>query len=136
MVVWGGRDRVVVVGWGGGGGMPDSQLVSVLDSRGRDRGFKSRPGLTCHSTISQRHLRPLANSAMTTTLTIRCRWEGEATREMTGLLTSYAEVKKMKSLPLPIHGFPSQWLKALLTSSDTPENLFEFFMLHPLEEPT
>ena len=47
---------------------------------------------------------PLANSAMTSTLTVHCQWEDETVRERTGHPPSYAEAKKMKSLTLHTHG--------------------------------
>jgi len=44
--------------------------------------------------------RPLANSAMMSTLTVHCQWEDETVRDRTGQLLSYAKAKKMKSLTL------------------------------------
>jgi len=41
------------------------------------------------------HLRPLANSAMMSTLTAHCQWEDETVRERTGHPPSYAVAKKM-----------------------------------------
>src|SRR6218665_1841485 len=48
---------------------------------------------------------PVANSAMTGTLTALCQWEDQTARERTGHPTLYAEVKKMKSLTLCTHGY-------------------------------
>ena len=50
------------------------------------------------------HLRPLANSAIMSTLTARCPWKDETVRERTDHPPSYAEAKKMKSLTLHTHG--------------------------------
>ena len=38
------------------------------------------------------HLRPLANLATMSTLTVHCRWEDKMAREKTGCPSSYAEV--------------------------------------------
>jgi len=48
------------------------------------------------------HLRPLANSAIMSTLTINCRWEDETTMERAGYPPSCAEAKKMKLQTLHI----------------------------------
>jgi len=45
------------------------------------------------------HLRPQANSAMTSSQTIHCQWEDEMVRERTGYMPSYAKVKTMTSAP-------------------------------------
>jgi len=50
------------------------------------------------------HLRPLANSAMMSTLNAHCQWEDETVRERTGHPSLYAAAKKMKSLTLHTHG--------------------------------
>src|SRR6218665_1834235 len=50
------------------------------------------------------HLRPLANSATMSTLSVHCQWGDETARERTGHPPSYAEAKKMKSLTLHTHG--------------------------------
>jgi len=51
------------------------------------------------------YLRPLANSAMMSTLTAHCQWEDETVREKTIHPPSYAVTKKMKSLTLHTHGY-------------------------------
>jgi len=83
----------------------DGGLVnSVLDCQSRGSGIKSRPGQKFGSRFLL-HLRPLANSAMMSTLTIHCQWEDEMVRERTGHLSSYAEAKeKLKSLTLHTDG--------------------------------
>jgi len=54
---------------------------------------------------------PLANLAMTSTLTVRCQWGHEMARERNGHPPSYAEVKKMKSLTFHTYGCPWTSLK-------------------------
>jgi len=49
---------------------------------------------------------PLATSAMTSTLTVHCKWEDETAREQTAHSPLYAEAKKMKSLILHTRGCP------------------------------
>ena len=50
--------------------------------------------------------RPIANSAMMSTLTPHCLWEVETVRERTGHPPSYAVAKKIKSLTVHTHGCP------------------------------
>src|SRR6218665_4045772 len=58
-------------------GVHGGRAVSVLDCQSRGLGFKSRPG----QKFGLRFLCPLANSAMMSTLTVRCQWEDETLRE-------------------------------------------------------
>src|SRR6218665_2203429 len=84
-------------------GLRSDPVVSVLDRQLRGSGFKSRT----RQKFSLRfllHLRPLAKSAMMSTLTAHCQWEDETARKSTGHPPSYAEAKKMKSLTLQIPG--------------------------------
>src|SRR6218665_2621465 len=46
------------------------------------------------------HLRPLANSAMMSTLTVHYQWEDDTVSERTGHSCSYAEARKMNPLTL------------------------------------
>ena len=78
-------------------------MVSVLDCQSWGLGFKPRPGQKFGS-IFLFQLRPLANSAMMSTLTAHCQWEDETARERTGHPPSYAVAKKMKSLTFHTHG--------------------------------
>src|SRR5678816_4093294 len=71
----------------------------MMDRYPRGRGFKSPPGQKIWL-----YVRPLANSAIMSTLTVHCRWDDETVRERTGHPPSYAEAKKMKSLTLHTHG--------------------------------
>ena len=91
-------------------------VVSVLDCQSKGSGFKSRPEQKFGSTFLF-HLRPLANSAMTSTLTIYCKSEDETARERTGQPPSYSKAKKMKSLILPTHGCPRASLRDSSSSS-------------------
>ena len=70
---------------------------SVLECQSRGSGFKSRPGQKTGSRVLL-HLRPLANSAMMSTLTIHCQWEDETVRERTSHPPSCADAKKTASL--------------------------------------
>ena len=74
-------------------------VVSVLDCQSRGSGFKYRPWQKFGSRFLL-HLCPLANSAVTCTLTTHCQWEDETVRERTGHPPLFAEAKKMKSLTL------------------------------------
>src|SRR6218665_808835 len=62
-------------------------------------------------------MRPLANSAMMSTLTAHCQWEDEMARETTGHSPSYTEAKKMKSLTLHTHCYPRASLRHGSSSS-------------------
>jgi len=76
-------------------------VVSMLDCQSRNSGlFKSRPG----QKFGSRFLRPLANSARMSTLTIRCQWKVETVRDRIGHLPTYDKAKKMKLLALHVHG--------------------------------
>src|SRR6218665_1517110 len=71
-------------------------------------GFKSRPGQRFGLRFLL-HLRPLANSAMMSTMTVHCQWEDETVRERTGHPPSYAKAKKMtlhSSYPWLPQGIP------------------------------
>src|SRR6218665_1160744 len=72
-----------------------SAVVSMLDCKLRGLGFES-PSEQKFSSRFLLHLCHIANSAMVSTLTVRCRWENEMARDTTGH-PSYAEAKKMKS---------------------------------------
>src|SRR6218665_1633182 len=78
-------------------------VVRVLDCQSKGPGFKSQPGQKFGSRFLL-HLHPLANSAMTSTLTVHCPWEDETVSERTGHPLSYAKAKKMKLLTLHTHG--------------------------------
>src|SRR6218665_131846 len=65
------------------------------------------------------HLYHLANSAMTSTLTIHYRWEDETARERTGHPSSYAEAKKIMLLTLHTHGCPKARLRHWFSSSSS-----------------
>src|SRR6218665_535231 len=60
------------------------------------------------------HNRPLANSAIMSTLTVHCQWEDEAVRDRTGHPPSYAKAKKLKSLPNSSHPWLPQGTALLL----------------------
>jgi len=83
-----------------------SQIVPKLNSKGRDLllviySLSSDGGVFDTQFV---YLRPLANSAMMSTLTAHCQWEEETVRERIGRPPSYAVAKKMKSLTLHTHG--------------------------------
>src|SRR6218665_1552582 len=65
-------------------------VVSLLDCQLRGQGYKSPPEQIYVSRFLL-HLRPLANSAMTSTPTVHCQWEDEMARERTGHLPLYAK---------------------------------------------
>ena len=78
-------------------------MVNVLYYKLKGSGFISRP-LQKFGSRSLLHLRPLANSAVMSTLTAYCQRVDETVRERTGRLSSYAEAKKVKLLTFHTHG--------------------------------
>ena len=78
-------------------------MVSVVDCQSRGSGCKIPTRAEICIEISAPPA-PLANSAMMSTRTVHCQWEGETVRERTGHPPSYGEAKKMKSLELNTHG--------------------------------
>ena len=68
-------------------------VVSVLDCKSQCSGFKLWQGQKFGLRFLL-HLRPLADSAMMSTLTAHCQWEDETARERTGRPPSYAVAKK------------------------------------------
>ena len=78
-------------------------VVSVLDCQPRGSELIFRPWQKFGSRFLL-HLRPLANSAIMSALTVHCRWQDETVSERIGQLPSYAEGKKMKSLTLHTYG--------------------------------
>ena len=91
-------------------GVCSGPVVIMLNRQPWSLKFKSRPGQKFGSRFLL-HLRPLANSAMTSTLIAHCQWEDETVSERTGHPPSYAEAKKTKSLTLHSHGCPMASLK-------------------------
>ena len=83
-------------------GLHGGLVVSVLDCQSWGSGFKPRLVQKFGSRFLF-HLRPVANSAMMSTLTTHCQWEDETVRERTGHPPLYAVAKKMKSLVLHTH---------------------------------
>src|SRR6218665_2375979 len=93
-------------------------VVGVLDCQSRGSEFKSRPLQKFGSTLlSHLNLHPLANSAIMSTLIIRCQWVDESVRERTGHPPSYVEAKRMKLLSLHTHGYPSSSFRDCSSSS-------------------
>ena len=72
-----------------------SLVDSLLDCQSPGSGFKPRPGQKFGSRFLF-HLRPLANSAMMSTLTALCQWEDETVMERTGHPHSYALAKSVR----------------------------------------
>ena len=103
------------------------QVVRELVCQSRGSGFKSRPVQKFGSRFLL-HLRPLANSAMISTLSALCQWEDVMVRERTGHQPSYDEAKKMKSLTLHTHGYPRASLRDCPSSSNGQQRSFCIFV--------
>ncbi len=78
-------------------GVRGGLVVSALDCQSRGSGFKPRPEQKFGSRFLF-HLRPLANSAMMSKLTVHCQREDETARVRTVHPPSYSEAKEVKSL--------------------------------------
>ena len=87
-------------------GVHGGLVVSVIDCkpRGGVWGSNSGQGRNLDRSRFLLHLRPLANSAMMSTLIAHCQWEDETVRERIGHPPSDAVAKKMKSLTLHTYG--------------------------------
>ena len=99
-------------------GLRGGPVVSVLDRQQWDSGFKSRPGQKFGSRFLL-HLHPLANSAMTSTLTACSQWEDETVKERTGHAPSYAKAKKneVANTSYPRASLLRDWSSSSMTQS-------------------